>query len=264
MAVVDFIRSPDDQSAPLRRRLLAVTGDIRDYERRVQAARPPERGSTAPGRTSAAAKILELQRLAGNSAVRSARAGTGPSTTSAGAQIVLQRADPTRAENIAALQFELAAAAAGATKWQAVALRLNGFARADLLAICSLIPDTQLQAARSAVERHRWSFNYGGFPVSGGQTNDPNKAYTGKKGDGRNYIVWVPTLQNYLTSLWGKPDALLASNAEAVAFEAMLAPGEVAVFSGPHHSGLIMQGYSDAYVKSDPDVMPVSAWKLAM
>jgi hypothetical protein len=112
--------------------------------------------------------------------------------------------------------------------------------------------------------RVSWAFNNGGFPVSGGEVNDSNVTFSGKKGDGKNYIVWVPSLQNYLTSRWGKPDAMLTTNAEATAFETALNPGEVAVFAGPHHSGLIMQGYSDAYVKSDPDVMPVAAWKLPM
>ena len=113
--------------------------------------------------------------------------------------------------------------------------------------------------------RVSWSFNNGGYPIAGaGETNDSGTTYKGKKGDGKNYVVWVPSLQNYLTSRWGKPDKTLASNAEAVAFEATLNPGEVAVFAGPHHSGLIMQGYSDAYVKSDPGVMPVDVWKLPM
>lgn len=113
--------------------------------------------------------------------------------------------------------------------------------------------------------RVSWSFNYGGFPVAGrGEVNESRKSYKGKSGDDKVYIVWVPSLQSYLTAIWGAPDAMLATNAEAVTFEAALSPGEVAVFAGPHHSGLIKQGYSDAYVKSDPGVMPVAAWKLPM
>jgi hypothetical protein len=250
----------------------------------------------------------------------------------------MQRAGPTRAENIAALRQELDDAKADPAKWKDVALRLNGFDKSDLPAICAEIPDTQLQAARSAVERHllgwpaqaailaaldarakkrnvsmrplgssiwaaysqvgynvwsgedqknnvwahiggsigkkyvggntcaarvSWAFNYGGYPVAGrGQANDTNAEYGGKKGDGKYYIVWVPSLQSYLTSQWGTPDKVLSTNAEATAFEATLQPDEVAVFAGPHHSGLIKQGYDDAYVKSDPGVMPVSVWKL--
>ncbi|MGH3822719.1 MAG: T6SS effector amidase Tae4 family protein [Pseudonocardiaceae bacterium] len=286
------------------------------------------------------ASILRFQRLAGNGAVASALAGRERATASVNALGAIQRANPTRAENIAALRSELAGAETDPAKWKDVALRLNGFDKGDLPAICAEIPATQLQAARSAVERYlpgwptqtailaaldararkkkvslrplgssiwaaysqvgynvwsgpglknkvwehiggsvgkryaggdtcaarvSWSFNYGGFPITGrGETNDSKKTYKGKKGDGKNYIVWVPSLQSYLTSQWGKPDAMLRSNAEAIAFEAILRPGEVAVFAGPHHAGLFMQGYDDAYVKSDPGVMPVAVWKLPM
>lgn len=309
-----------------------------------RAHQPPRRGhahgsALAPARTqppSVVADVLRLQRLAGNGAVTSALTGAA----SASASGTVQRVNPTRAENIAALRRELAAAQADAAKWQDVALRLNAFDTGDLPAIAAEIPKAQLQAARSAVERFlpgwpsqaailaaidararkakvgvrplgssiwaaysqvgynvwsgealknkvwehiggtvgkkyaggntcaarvSWAFNYGGFPVSGrGETNDAAKSYKGKKGDGKNYIVWVPTLQSYLTSLWGTPDEMLTTNAEATAFETTLKPDEVAVFAGPHHGGLIMQGYSDAYVKSDPGVMPVAAWKLPM
>ena len=113
--------------------------------------------------------------------------------------------------------------------------------------------------------RVSWSLNYGGFPVAGrGETNKSSVAHKGKKGDGKDYIVWVPSLQSYLTTRMGKPDAILKTNAEAIAFEAALKPDEVAVFAGPHHAGLIKHGYSDPYVKSDPGVMPVAAWKLGM
>lgn len=111
--------------------------------------------------------------------------------------------------------------------------------------------------------RVSWALNYGGFPVTGrGEINDPSTTFAGKKGDGKTYIVWVPSLQSHLTSVWGRPDTVLRSNAAAVAFENSLGPNDVAVFAGPHHSGLIKKGYSDAYVKSDPGVMPVAVWKL--
>jgi hypothetical protein len=290
--------------------------------------------------TSVFASILRLQRLAGNAAVASALAASKSAPASASSLGTVQRATPTRDENIAALKNELADAKADPAKWKDVALRLNGFDVGDMSNVCALIPNADLQAARSAVERYlsgwpgqqaiiaavdarakkqhvsvrplgssiwsayskvgynvwsgeemknnvwehiggsvgkrfvggntcaarvSWAFNYGGFPISGaGTKNDPQTKFKNKTGDGMTYIVWVPSLQSYLTSHWGKPDAHLSSNAEATTFEAKLRPGEVAVFAGPHHSGLIMQGYSDAYVKGDPGVMPVDVWKLPM
>lgn len=278
-----------------------------------------------------------MQRLAGNVAVASAlaaREATAPPV----ATVTVQRDPPTREEMIAALHRELTDAAADPAKWADVARRLNGFAKGDLANVCKEIPKTQLQAARTAVERTlagwpgqadilaaldararsqkvamrptgssiwaaysqvgynvwageenknevwkflggsvgkkylggntcsarvSWALNNGGYPITGrGEVNDPEKSFNGKKGDGKNYIVWVPSLQSYLTSVWGAPDKILTSNAEAVAFEASLGPDEVAVFAGPEHSGVIKHGYSDAYVKTDPDVLPVAVWKL--
>ena len=71
-------------------------------------------------------------------------------------------------------------------------------------------------------------------------------------------------MATFLTAKCGEPDASLKTNDEAKAFEATLAPGQVAVFAGPHHAGLFKQGYSDAYVKTDPGVMPVVAWRLPL
>ena len=303
--------------------------------RRPARGSPPVRDRGEPSGT--AASLLRLQRLAGNVAVVSALARRdAPSSPVATGTV--QREGPTRAENIAALRRELADAAADPAKWKDVALRLNGFAKADLAAVCAEIPKAQLQAARTGVERflagwpgqpailaaldararqqkvsmrplgssiwaaysqvgynvwsgeeHKnevwkflggsvgkkylggntcsarvsWAMNNGGYPITGaGEVNDPAKSFSGKKGDGRRYIVWVPSLQSYLTTVWGKPDKVLSTNAEVVAFESSLGPDEVAVFAGPEHSGLIKHGYSDAYVKSDPGVMPVAVWKL--
>jgi len=317
---------------------------MNERERRAPARPPAPVIASAHDQTGGppdlVASILRLQRLAGNAAVAFALAGRERTTLSASSLGTIQRAPPTRTDNIAALKNELADAEIDSAKWKDVALRLNGFDKGDLANVCALIPDTDLQAARSAAERYlpgwpaqqailnalhararkkqisvrplgssiwatysqvgyniwsgeemknhvwehiggsigkkfvggntcaarvSWALNYGGSPISGrGATNDPKTTFKGKKGDGRDYIVWVPSLQAYLTSEWGKPDAILSSNDEATTFEASLHPGEVAVFAGPHHSGLIMQGYSDAYVKSDPGVMPVAAWKLPM
>lgn len=316
---------------------------MNEHERRAPARSHAPVSAAAHDRTGPSgivASILRLQRLAGNDAVASALTRRENATSSANVLGVIQRANPTRAENIAALKNDLTDAETDPAKWKDVALRLNGFDKGDLRNICALIPDTQLQAARSAVERYlpgwpiqtailgaldarakkknvslrplgssiwaaysqvgynvwsgenmknnmwehiggsvgkkyfggntcaarvSWALNYGGFPISGrGETNKSETTFKNKRGDGKIYIVWVPSLQSYLTSQWGNPDEIISSNDEAKVFEAKLQPGEVAVFAGPHHSGLLMQGYSDAYVKSDPGVMPVAVWKLPM
>jgi hypothetical protein len=120
----------------------------------------------------------------------------------------------------------------------------------------------RLEGENTCAARVSWAFNNGGFAISGGRKfyNDPKVTYKGNKGDGKFYIVGAGNMQDYLTALWGKPDAMLLDNAAATTFEASLQPGQVAVFAGFHHSGIIRQGYSDAYVKSDPGVMPVAAW----
>ena len=248
---------------------------------------------------------------------------------------------PTREEMIAAFDRELAAATDGTGTWKDVALRLNGFDKADIARMCAKMTLPQLQSTRAAVERelegwpvahllagldgaaaqkgrglrpqsksiweaykqvgyNRWSgepmknmvwehvggsvgsgfagentcatrvswgFNYGGWAISGAKSgwsyrNDPKVTYKGKAGDDKRYIVSAPYMAEFLEQKWGKPDARLKSNDEVKAFEATLAAGEVAIFAGPHHSGLIMQGYDDAYAKTDPDVMPIVAWRL--
>jgi len=248
---------------------------------------------------------------------------------------------PTREEMIAAFDRELAAATDGTGTWKDVALRLNGFDKADIARMCAKMTLPQLQSTRAAVERelegwpvahllagldgaaaqkgrglrpqsksiweaykqvgyNRWSgepmknmvwehvggsvgsgfagentcatrvswgFNYGGWAISGAKSgwsyrNDPKVTYKGKAGDDKRYIVSAPYMAEFLEQKWGKPDARLKTNDEVKAFEATLAAGEVAIFAGPHHSGLIMQGYDDAYAKTDPGVMPIVAWRL--
>jgi hypothetical protein len=112
--------------------------------------------------------------------------------------------------------------------------------------------------------RVSYGFNYGGWPITGGLyfVNYTNVVYKGKAGDGKNYIVGAPAMEKFLTKRWGPPDAKLKTNADATTFEGTLADGQTAIFAGDHHSGIIMKGHKDAYVQSDPDVMPVSAWKL--
>lgn len=63
--------------------------------------------------------------------------------------------------------------------------------------------------------------------------NDQKTQFKGNNGDGKRYIVWVPTLQQHLTNTWGNPDKVLRSNQAAITFEATLKPNEVARLCGP-------------------------------
>ena len=60
---------------------------------------------------------------------------------------------PTREEMIAAFDRELAAATDGTGTWKDVALRLNGFDKADIARMCAKMTLPQLQSTRAAVER---------------------------------------------------------------------------------------------------------------
>jgi hypothetical protein len=118
--------------------------------------------------------------------------------------------------------------------------------------------------------RVSYAFNYGGYPIRDVKSgwiypNDPKATFGGKSGDGKRYIVSAPFMQEFLTAKWGKPDAKIKKGEEAQALEATLRPEQVAIFAGPHHAGLIKQGYKDPYVLQPDDgggVMPVVAWIL--
>jgi hypothetical protein len=122
------------------------------------------------------------------------------------------------------------------------------------------------QGQNTCATRVSYGLNYGGAPIVhyNGRTsfhNDPGTTF-GKAGDGKNYIVGAPAMDDYLTAQWGAPDARLTTGAEATAFANTLGAKQGAVFAGAHHSGLIMAGYRDPYVFTDPGVLPVHAWKL--
>jgi hypothetical protein len=128
--------------------------------------------------------------------------------------------------------------------------------------------------------RVSWAFNNCGWPVRTLATpdgmrkvkffyNDPKVSLEGKAGDGKWYIVGAPDMEGYLTLRWGRRDAYCRTNADVEAFEATLAPGQMAIFAGAEHTGAIMGrdvaagfSYRDAYVMTDPHVVPVSIWKL--
>lgn len=118
--------------------------------------------------------------------------------------------------------------------------------------------------------RVSYALNNGGAPIT--ERDDgwiyPNHAHikwgrSKEPGDGKKYIVSAPYLQKYLRRKWGKPDATLKTNDEAKQYAKSLASNEIAVFAGPHHAGIITESSPrDPYVFSDPDVMPVSVWRL--
>lgn len=115
--------------------------------------------------------------------------------------------------------------------------------------------------------RVSYGLDYGGAPIAHYDNtvsfhNDPHTTFRGKAGDGKNYIVGAPAMAAHLTAQWGPPDARLTTNDQVTAFAATLTGTQGAIFAGPHHSGLIMKGYRDPYVFTDPGVMPVQVWKL--
>lgn len=116
--------------------------------------------------------------------------------------------------------------------------------------------------------RVSYGLNYGGaaIPTHNNSTsffNDPHTTFKGKAGDGKNYIVGAPAMDTYLTGLMGAPDGHFKAGKDVQTFADGLPADACAVFAGPHHSGLIKQGYQDPYVFTDPSVMPVDAWRLA-
>jgi hypothetical protein len=123
--------------------------------------------------------------------------------------------------------------------------------------------------------RLSWAFNHGGPRITeyeAGWTYPNPKDRVDRKGkshnngDGNKYIVSAPYMEKYLKKKWGKPDARAKTNAEAIKIATGLGADQVAVFAGDHHVGVMRQyttdGYKDAYVFTDKDVMPVSVWLL--
>lgn len=117
--------------------------------------------------------------------------------------------------------------------------------------------------------RVSYGLNYGGAPIehfnnSTSYHNYSSVVFEGKAGDDKNYIVGAPAMNAYLARNYGPPDAHLTTGQEGLDFEKTLPAGKAAIFAGVHHSGMIKDSSArDPYVMSDPDVLPVDAWKLA-
>ena len=131
-------------------------------------------------------------------------------------------------------------------------------------------PDSNSCAARLS-----YALNYGGMPIreqhdgfiyKNRTDRTDKKGASRRSGDGKKYIVSAWFMEDYLKKKWGKPDAKLKTNDDAKVFASALKPDQIAVFAGFHHVGVMRQytanGYKDAYVFTDPGVMPVSAWVL--
>ena len=129
--------------------------------------------------------------------------------------------------------------------------------------------------SNSCAGRLSYALNYGGMPIR--EKHDgfiyfnrtdrtDSKGASARAGDGKKYIVSAWFMEDYLAKKWGKPDAKLKTNEDAVKFATGLKADQIAVFAGRHHVGVMRQytadGYKDAYVFTDPGVMPVSAWLL--
>jgi hypothetical protein len=94
--------------------------------------------------------------------------------------------------------------------------------------------------------------------------NNPKVTYAGKPGDGMNYLVGAPDIQKLFTARFGKPDKTITTNADAVAIRAGLSGDAIAVFAGPHHTGVISPKLTNGkeYIYFDPGVLPADAWIL--
>lgn len=122
----------------------------------------------------------------------------------------------------------------------------------------------------SCATRLSYGLNYGTAPIdtphngSWAYKNDSRTKFKGKAGDEKIYIIRAAKMRDYLRQKFGAPDATLKTGAEAEKFQKSLAPGQAAIFAGKGHAGVIVDGYKDPYVFTDPNVLPVDAWKLSV
>ena len=128
------------------------------------------------------------------------------------------------------------------------------------------------KAENSCAARVSFGLNYGGDPIPAGTQNAwhnfSDKVYKGQKGDDKYYIVRADFVNGYLTKKWGTPDypaEKVKTPQDIDKIVASLRPRECAVFATRvqgGHSGTLMQGYQDPFVKREL-VNKLDAWILS-
>jgi hypothetical protein len=231
----------------------------------------PARGRNGPGAPAAGRPRLSNPANLGNQAVlRRLPARLEPAVTLSPSAPVLQRDGAQPQQQGAGPPPRMSSAAfwgayqqIGYNKWR------GEEQRHDVWKFVGGAIGQAFDGQNTCATRVSYALDYGGAPIAGFDQktsfrNWSNIVFEGKAGDDKNYIVGAPQMSDYFTKKMGAPDARLTTGDEGRAFEKTLASGQCAVFAGDHHSGLIKDsGYSDPYVKGDPSVLPVNAWKLA-
>lgn len=86
----------------------------------------------------------------------------------------------------------------------------------------------------------------------------PSKGYLDSKG--RRWMASARSTRAALKGMWGPPDRTLTTTEEVDETLKGLASGQVAVFAGQGHVGILKPGYRDPHVRSN---VPVDVWILA-
>lgn len=81
-----------------------------------------------------------------------------------------------------------------------------------------------------------------------------------KDSQGRRWMPSARKTRAKLTEMWGPPDQIVESPEELAALRSTLAPGQVAVFGGQGHVGIVTDSYQDQYADG---YVPYSVWILS-
>lgn len=85
----------------------------------------------------------------------------------------------------------------------------------------------------------------------------PSGGYLDSKG--RRWMASARSTRKALAQMWGSPDETLTTSEQVDDTVKDLASGQVAVFAGQGHVGILKPGYSDPYVHG---YVPVDVWIL--